>query len=374
MIKVGFVIDTILSPTAGTEKQLLLLIEHLDRARFQPVLIALRSSPWLELEFDLCPLYVAQVDSFKSLKGWRGVWRLGRYLRRERVRIVQTHFRDSSIAGTLAARLARVEAVVASRRNQGYWMTWLELQIQRALDRWTCIYVANSLSTKRWVIDNEGVPPGRVTVVNNGFDLASLPQDPRQAREQSRPALGLASDAPVVVIVANLRPVKDHVTFLRAAQVVLRSKPACRFLVVGDGEERPRLEALAAELGLTHAVSFLGPRRDVPRLLALSDIGVLSSLSESFSNALVEYLVSGLPVVATDVGGAREAIDDGVNGYVVPVGDSAAFGKRVLEILNSGRASQMGRESQRRGRELFSLKNMVHNFEELYSSCPKGTP
>jgi L-malate glycosyltransferase len=372
MIKIAYLIDTIESPTAGTEKQLLLLIRHLDRSKFQPVLCVLRSSRWLEQEFDLCRLFVAGVESFKSPKGWGGIYRLVRFLRNEQVGVVQTHFRDSSIAGTLAARMAGVVTVVGTRRNQGYWLTPFEAKIQRFLDRWIDFYIANSQSTKGWVVTNEGVSPKRVAVINNGFDLATFPAEPRAIGGALRKELGIPESAPVVVIVANLRPVKDHGTFLRATRKVLDALPECHFLVVGAGEELPRLRDLAAELGVSSAVSFLGVRHDVPRLLALSDIGVLSSLSESFSNALVEYMAAGLPVVATDVGGAREAIDDGANGYVVPLGDWASLGERVVGILRSGRAAEMGAESRRRSIERFSLGAMVQKFEEIYRSVPGG--
>lgn len=369
MLKIAYIIDTIESPTAGTEKQLLMLIRYLDRSRFQPVLCVLRSSEWLEKEFDLCPLFVAGVHSFKSIQGIKGVFALSQFFKKERMDIVQTHFRDSSIAGILAARLAGVKTIIGTRRNQGYWMTPLDLKIQKGLDRWVTAYIANSQSTKQWIGDNEGVEPGRVEVINNGFDLSLFPSLSAENRKMMRRSLGLAEDAPVIVIVANLRPVKDHVTFLRAAGIVHRHFPAARFLVVGDGTELQMLKELSVELGIDSVVDFLGARQDIPEILNTSDVGVLSSMSESFSNAVVEYMAAGLPVVTTDVGGAREAVDDNVTGFIVPLGDGMAMGKKIVQVFESGRATAMGQESRRRSEGLFSMAEMVERTDNLYSKC-----
>ncbi len=372
MIRIAFIIDTIESPTAGTEKQLLLLLKHLDRHKFQPILCVLRSSRWLEKEFDLCPLFVAGIHSFKSLKGLKQGIALSRFLKNEHLQIVQTHFRDSSIAGILAARLAGIKVIIGTRRNQGYWLTPLELMIQKKIDRWVTVYIANSHSTKQWQINNEGVDQTRIEVINNGFDLSLFPADKERVKAQMRSVLGIPEHALVIVIVANLRPVKDHVTFMKAAQIVNKSILDCRFLIVGSGTELPQLKALSSELGIDRAVDFLGARQDIPLILAASDVGVLSSLSESFSNALVEYMAAGLPVVTTDVGGAREAVDDGVNGYVVPVGNWDEMGKRLVDLFQSGRIMEMGDESRRRSKERFSLSAMVQKSERLYISSIAG--
>lgn len=372
MIKIAFVIDTIESPTAGTEKQLLLLIKHLDRSKFQPFLCALRNSEWLENEFDLCPLFVAGIYSFKSMRGLRGVLSLSQFFKKEKFDIVQAHFRDSSIAGIIAAKLAGIKTIIGTRRNQGYWLTPLEMKIQKGLDRWITKYISNSQSTRQWLNNNEGVDYKRIEVINNGFDLSVFPDDFSATRKQIRISLCIAESAPVVVIVANLRAVKDHVTFLKAAQIVHCHIPTTRFIVVGAGPELEKLEILSADLGIAPVVSFLGVRHDIPNVLAACDVGILSSVSESFSNAVVEYMAAGLPVITTDVGGARESVDDGVNGYIVPVGDSAKMGEKIIKLLESGRTAEMGQESRRRSSERFELMRMVDNTELLYTRCMDG--
>lgn len=368
MIKIAYIIDTIESPTGGTEKQLLMLIKHLDRSRFQPYLCVLRSSNWLEKEFNLCPLFVSNIHSFKSLKGLMGVISLAGFFKKKRFDIVQTHFRDASIAGITAARFSGIKAIVGTRRNQGYWMKPSDFALQKFLDKWVTCYVANSQSTKKWQVSTEGVDKQRIHVINNGFEFAKYQSDPSIARKQIRAALDIPQDSPVITIVANLRDVKDHSTFLRAAQIVSSSQANCHYFVVGSGTELGRLKTLSSDLDIAHAVYFLGERRDIPDILAASDIGVLSSQSESFSNALVEYMAAGLPVVTTDVGGAREAVDEDVNGFVVPIGNCEKLAERIAYLLRSERIVQMGLESRKMSLERFSVTNMIEQTERLYIS------
>lgn len=372
MIKIAFVIDTIESPTAGTEKQLLMLIRHLDRSRFQPYLCVLRVSVWLEKEFNLCPLFVAGIDSFKTITGLKGISRLSGWFKENGINIVQPHFRDSSIAGILAARFAGIKTVIGTRRNQGYWLTPVELKIQRLLDRWVTVYIVNSQSTKQWMANTEGVDLKRVEVINNGFDFSTIETVSDINRKEMRLSLGIAEDAPVIGIVANLRPVKDHATFLQAANIVRAQIPAARFLIIGDGSGKSELQKLTDELNLTDAVIFLGARLDVPRILEVCDIGVLTSRSESFSNAIVEYMAAGLPVVTTDVGGAREAVDGGINGFIVPIGDFDEMGQRIIELLKADTIKEMGQESRKRSLDRFALTSMIEKTEHLYDRCLKG--
>lgn len=368
MIKIAYIIDTIESPTAGTEKQLLMLIKHLDRSRFQPYLCVLRTSEWLENEFDLCPLFVANIHSFKSPKGLMAVLALAGFLKKKQFDVVQTHFRDASMAGITASRLAGVKAIIGTRRNQGYWMTSFDRTIQKLLDKWVSCYIANSQSTKQWQIATEGISDEKIHVINNGFDFNSNQQNMYECRRTTRISLGVAGHASVITIVANLREVKDHVTFLKAAQFVHASCSDCIFWIVGEGGNLDSLKTMTFELGLLEVVKFLGVRRDIPEILAASDIGVLSSRSESFSNALVEYMSAGLPVVSTDVGGASEAIENGENGYIVPVGDWQELGNSILRILHSDKKAVMGQASLKISKERFSLPVMIERTEHLYAS------
>lgn len=371
MIKIAFVIDTIESPTAGTEKQLLLLLKHLDRTKFKPYLCVLRSSKWLREEFDLCELIDADILSFKKLSAYRNIYKLSRFFRAEGIDIVQTHFVDANKIGIVAAKLAGVNTIISTRRNQGYWHSDRELWILKLLNPFVTAFIANSESTKVWVIQTEGVEESRVNVVCNGIDLELYEKN--CGKQMPRHRFNIPDDAPVVGIVANLRPVKGIDVFLRAAVVISQSYPDARFLIVGEGTERVALEKLAVELGLEEQVLFLGRREDVADILKLFNVAVLSSHSESFSNAIIEYLTARLPVVCTDVGGVREAVKDGVNGFVVPIGVHERLGERVVEILDSGAAAEMGRQSRATVEKFFGLQAMRIATERIYIRFASGS-
>ena len=294
MIKIAFVIDTIESPTAGTEKQLLLLLKHLDRTKFKPYLCVLRSSQWLQDEFDLCELYDADIQSFKKLSAFLNIDKLSCFFRAEGIDIVQTHFRDASIAGIVAARIASVKAIVGTRRNQGYWYTPGELRIQKLLNRWVTAFISNSQSTMQWVMVTEGVSEEKINVIYNAVDLELFEGITSNDRIAVRNELGIPCDAPVVGIVANLRPVKGLDVFLLAAAVVNEQVPETQFVIVGEGEERQRLEDQAQEIGISNRICFTGRRADIPFLLGAFDVGVFLLFGKVFQMQSLNILLQVL--------------------------------------------------------------------------------
>jgi glycosyltransferase involved in cell wall biosynthesis len=168
-------------------------------------------------------------------------------------------------------------------------------------------------------------------------------------------------------MVANLRPVKGVDVFLESARLVLDSVPGINFIVAGEGEERKRLKGICRQLKLDSSVKLIGVISDVIPLLRASDIGVLSSSSESLSNAIIEYMAAGLPVVCTDVGGNRELVHDGLNGFLVPPGDPQKLADAIVKLVNDPDLRiKMGRESRQRAELLFDLDRTMKDYEALY--------
>jgi L-malate glycosyltransferase len=365
MIKVAFIIDTIHSPTAGTENQLLLLLENLSREKIEPHLFCLRSSDWLEKEFRSCPLVNLEISSFHDLKSLAQFRRFCTFIRSRRIDIIQTHFHDANYIGILAAKPGGVRAVISTRRGEPYFQNRLELCFLRLLDRKVHTFIANSHASASFFCAHEKIPPAKMNVIYNGINLSDFSFHQEQ-RAAIRAQLGIAPDMRLVGIVANLRPVKGIEVFLRAAAFVRKQFRQVRFMVVGEGEEKGNLLALTEKLDLRSDVCFLGRRNDVPRLLAAFDIGVLSSNYESFSNSILEYQAAALPVVCTDVGGAREAIVDGTTGYLVPAGNPEAMADRIGHLLISSALRQMGALGQQRVHELFSINVTAKSYETLY--------
>lgn len=372
MIKIAFVIDTIESPTAGTEKQLLMLIKHLDRTRFQPYLCVLRVSEWLKQNFHECELVDIGVPSFANPSSYFNILKFIGFLKSKKIDIVQTHFVEGNKVGVLAGTLAGVKAIVSTRRNQGYWHNKFEILLLAVLNSRVTRFLANSENTRQWTAKAEGVDLDRIDVIHNALEVERYFKAAENQSLALRESLCFPADSAIVGIVANLRPVKAIDMFITSAKYVSERCSNARFIIVGEGPERERLEQLCAKLGISPLVRFLGKRLDIPEILGCMDIGILSSNSESFSNSIVEYMAAGLPVVCTDVGGAREAVEDGVNGFVVQSGDYTAMADKIVAILESGNVSLQGQNSRKKAVELFALPSIMQRYEQFYERIAKS--
>lgn len=366
--KICFVIDQIESPTAGTEKQILLLISNLDQSRFIPYLGVLQISPWLRDNLQSCTLYEIGVLSFNPLSTLLAVIKFSRFLRREGIDIVQTHFRDGTLIGLLSAKLAGVKVRIGSRRNQGFWMNRFELAIQKVLNRITTLFIANCENTKRWAEKTEGLDQQRIVVIYNGLEIEKFKKATIKQRKSFREQLGFDDDVILVGTVANLRLVKSVDVFIKAAKLLLMNFQKARFIVVGEGPERNNLENLSRDSGLESSIRFLGKRLDVPEILGCMDIGVLSSMSESFSNSILEYMAAELAVVCTDVGGAKEAIEDGLNGFIVDPGDYEKMARKLITIIENDLFLEMGRQGRLKAERLFSCEQCVAAYQRIYET------
>jgi glycosyltransferase involved in cell wall biosynthesis len=162
---------------------------------------------------------------------------------------------------------------------------------------------------------------------------------------------------------------KDHATFLRAAKRVRDSVPDAAFIIAGEGELLEETRSFAAQLGLERDVFFIGRCEQVAELLSLSYACVLSSIAEGFSNSILEYMAAGQPVVATDVGGAREAVVENETGYLVKAGDDESLAQRLIDLLrDDNRASSMGERGRQVVTEKFSSEAQLERAEQLYET------
>jgi glycosyltransferase involved in cell wall biosynthesis len=204
----------------------------------------------------------------------------------------------------------------------------------------------------------------RTAVIYNGLDL-----DRFAPFNGGGKVAGQRRDGRLVITVGRLVPQKNLDLFLEAARLVANKKAGVRFLIVGDGPCREPLERYASRIGLDGKVSFLGERADVPQLLQAADVFWLTSAWEGLPNVLLEAMACGKPVVTRDVGACREAVDHGVNGYLVPTRDSERFAEHTLTLLaNPDRASEMGEAARKTVEKRFSVSGMVLATEKLYSS------
>jgi glycosyltransferase involved in cell wall biosynthesis len=306
----------------------------------------------------------------RSLTGWAPLVRL---MRRERIDVLHSHKFGSNVWAAVLAPRAGVPVLVAHEHTWAYEGQPVRRFLDRELiARRSAAFLAVSREDRRRMIEVERIPPAAVTFVPNGIDALPAGDGVRARRE-----LGIDPAAPLAGAVALLRPQKGLDVLVRAAAEALRELPALHVAIAGEGPERERLAALAAELGIGDRLHLLGHRSDVPDLLAAFDVAVSSSWFEGSPLAALEYMDAALPVVATRVGGMPDLIDDGVHGRLVEPGDPSALAAAVVDVLRDPeRAAAMGARARERRRAEFDLDGTVRTLEELYErlAAERGRP
>jgi len=298
--------------------------------------------------------------------------------------IVHTHTAKAGTVGRSAAfaynRVSRTKARTVHTYHghslEGYFRdSSAFVAIERMLARATDRLVAISPRIQAELRDRYHI--GRRdqwAVVPLGFDLASLAAIDAGAREAARRELGIDPGTPVVTIVGRLTAIKQHELFLRVAGAVHRRQPSTVFLIVGDGELRAEMGALAASLGLDGCARFLGWRQDLDTIYGATDVCVLTSRNEGTPVAVIEALAAGVPVVSTDVGGVRDVLNDSVLGAAAADGDVDALAGLVLAALSpTQRAADSiaARRASVTGR--YGLERLVTDIDSLYRSLLDGS-
>jgi glycosyltransferase involved in cell wall biosynthesis len=357
----------------GSERQTFQLTRALsDSGRYRVHLACLNAGGALRAEvasLDLGEIREYPLTSFHDGNMVVQLRRLRQYLNRERIAIVQSSDFYTNIFGMAAAAAARTPVRIAARRESA-----MRPAAQRYVERWSYrlahTVVANCEEVRRQLIE-EGVPARKITTVYNGLDMGRVAVRPGLQREDVLASYGLPRGTThrFITIVANMRhAVKDHPTFLRAARQVSAIVPDAMFLLAGEGELTASLRALAVQLGLERKVFFLGRCERVAELLAISDVCVLSSKMEGFANAILEYMAASRPVVATDVGGAREAVTHGETGYLVQPGDNEAMAMYIITLLSDpDHARLMGSRARSVIEAKFSAEAHLARSEDLYA-------
>jgi glycosyltransferase involved in cell wall biosynthesis len=300
----------------------------------------------------------------------RGIFqalRLTWYFIRHPFDVVQTHDLYSTLLGVPSAWLARVPVILSCRRDLSHWWWYTprRRRFLRHIQNHSTYVIANSQAVRDFLVEKDGFDSDLIRVIRNGVDLARF-TNVRPDRQELFPQL--KAESQLIAVVANMNvETKGHTDLISAAAEVSREFPDAKFLLVGDGAERTRLEVMTAELGLNKTVLFLGRRNDVPNLLACCDLFVLSSWAEGLPNSVLEAMAAGLPIVATRVGGTPEIIEAGVTGILVSPRDSHALAVAISQLLgNRGFAKELGRSAQEHARAQFGFDRLLSELDSLY--------
>jgi glycosyltransferase involved in cell wall biosynthesis len=363
----------------GPALHAVLLTERLDPARYESRLVAGRigdaEGDYLELR-GTTPDGLVELPALgrdvRGIRDWGAFWSLVRLIREFRPHVVHTHTAKAGALGRLAAWVCRVPVVVHTYHGHvfdAYFTpakTRLVVAAERLLAGRAHALVAVTDRVRRDILARGIGRDDTVVVVPLGLDLDPLVAAPAR-RGELRRELGLDAAAPLVGIVARLVAVKAHEVFLAAARAIAPARPDAVFLVVGDGERRGELEALAADLGLGARARFLGWRADLDRLYADLDVVVLTSKNEGSPVALIEAMAAGRPVVSTRAGGVEDVVADGETGLLAPVGDAAAVARAILALLDDPeRAARLGAAARASAAARFGSRRLVGDIDALY--------
>jgi len=355
--KILYCIDAL--ARGGTELQLTGLIDHLGRDRFEPILCTLRPSP-VELTPAGCRHLALDVPRLLTPIGLLAMWKLARWLKAEKVDVVQTFFQDATIFAGTAARLAGVPVRLASFRDLGFWRTQLQESLLHRIHPMMTGFLANSQVVKEHFVERDGIDPGKIQVIYNGIDPTRLPFN--------------AHEGPTVDIgiVGNLnRRVKRTDLFIKAAGLVAADHSEINWHILGDGGFKEEFQALAERVGLGDRVKFAGRIADVPSYLARLQVGVICSDSEGFSNALLEYMVKGCATVATDVGGNSEVMEHGETGLLVPADDPQALASAMKQLVEDVSLRQrLAGNARRFAEKNYNWDRCVAAHEGVYRGDP----
>lgn len=356
----------------GAERQLYNLCRLLPPERFACQVLSLKAGGSLKSRFEAAGCPVHELDRRESGGTVGQMLLLIRHLRDWRPDLLQTWLLKANHVGRIAAAIAAQHPVVASYRDMGFAARLGDTLLDRLLAPSSALILHNSQGGRHAHLgrtDESGMIRHRL--LPNGVDSETFRPDPA-ARSVIRRERGLPQDAPVVIMVARLHPIKDPGLFLAVGRAVRRRMPRARFWLVGDG---PLADSLAADLAADPdpGIWLAGERKDIPRLLAAADLALLTSRSEGLSNTILEAMACGLPVIAMAVGGNAELIVEGDTGLLLGKREPEAIARRVVQVLqNQAFGAEMGRRGRERVEKLYSLNRLICRAEKIYERLILG--
>ena len=362
-IRVMYLITSM--PVGGAETLLVNMMRRFDPARITPMIGCLKEKGVLGEELS------GEFPVFENLIHHKydvGVAvRLRKLFQEQEIdAVITVGAGDKMFWGRLGAKSARLPVILSALHSTG-WPDGVG-RLNRMLTGITDGFIACADAHAEYLVNNEKFPESKVFMIPNGIDTNRFVED-QVARNIWRKKLSIADDAPVVGIVAALRSEKNHDLFLEAARRTLKSLPEARFVIAGDGPERPRLEALAAEKQVDGQVHFIGSTSDIPGVLSLMDVFSLTSHNEAKPVSILEALSCERPVAATAVGSVNESVLEGVTGFLVDAGDEEAMADRWVKLLSDKSLRQkMGAAGRDHVIEHSSLDSMTTGYMELVES------
>lgn len=319
--------------------------------------------PIPEFRREVSPLY----DLWALLK-------LYELIKKGGYQIVHTHTSKAGILGRLAARLAHVPVIVHTPHGSIFRPTffglpkrWFFALTERLAARWADKIITLCQSEVRDYLSHGIAPREKYVVIPNGIDLGRFRQSRRVNIAEEKQGLGLPKDSFVIGMIARLDPEKGHFEALEAFQKVHKEIPDAFLLIVGEGELKEAIQQKIASMGIGDRVVMTGYRADIPEITHILDVSLTPSLWDCSPRSVLEAMVCGIPVIATNVGGIPEMVSDGETGLLVPVGDAEAMARCILRLRKDvGLGKKLTSQASRRGQKLFDLPRTIERIVQLY--------
>ncbi len=367
-----FIMDRLPRTLGGAEGVLLNTIKLLPKDRFRCSVLTFDLEPGSAFEDLTCPLHVLPMRRTYDLNAARMALRLSGLIHSERVDIVHTFFESSDLWGGFVTKMFTSARLISSRRDMGILRSTKHRLAYRVLSSMADRILTVSEQVRHFCIASDHATPDKVITVYNGVELLSRP-DPLQ-RMAFRKQFGIPEASLVVMTVANIRRVKGLDVLFHAAAKICPANQHLLFLIAGGVLEQDyflELQELKVNLHISDRIMFLGQQENVRPLLEMSDMFVLPSRSEGFSNALLEAMAAELPCIATKVGGNREAIQHGSNGLLVNADDVEGMAEAISELAqDERRARELGRAARESVEIQFTPERMMSDLLRVYESLP----
>lgn len=363
------------SNIGGAEKMFCSLIEHLDKNKFKIYVACPPNGKML----DNFSKYSEEIVTF-NFKNWLNpltIFSLKKYMKLKQIEIVHTHLYNADFMGIIAAQLGRVPYKFTTihghnfdtscrfglRNTKNLFCSLVYRFIYMFCDK--VIVVCQAL--KKDLLERPGikVEERKIKVIYNGFDLEKIAEFNQRSDRRVESMLG--NNGRFVGVIGNFDRVKGHAVLLKSIPQVLKEIGKVKFIFVGDGEERNRIERIIKKLRIEKNIIFTGVYPEVLDIIGLCDLIVLPSLNEGLPLSILEAMALAKPIVATSIGGVPEVLENGKTGVLVPPRDSDALARAILYVLKDPNLGlEMGKRSRIRLENLFSFKNIVKEIENLY--------
>lgn len=364
--KLKILVITYKLEVGGAERIAVAIAKGLNKTKFDPTFCCFKGGV-LEKELRDHGIPVFNLNKSRGFD-LSVLTKLLKIIKEKKIDIIHTHSFSPNFWGRLAGIIARVPVIISTEHSIATVKTRFQKKVDKILVRFSTKIISVSERVKRSLLEEENILPDKILTIYNGIDPMKPSYD-KEAISKKCEGLGIDLNKKIIVSIGRLEPPKGYEFLLESAKIVKREFSPVQFVIVGDGSLKHKLEKLTDDLKLKDTVIFLGHRNDIADILSISDIAVLPSVREGFSVSLLEFMSLGKPIIATDVGGNKEAVINGESGIIVPPRDPIALAEWVLKLIKENKTSEdIGMKARERFNENFTVETMIQKIEKLYDT------